>query len=208
MRAAFFSFAVLVLLPSVAAAQPQNDIRIKDFTSSGPNGVTLVKDPEAPVSFQLPNGWVLVDGYRWGDHETTLRIKEVYSNLIASFYYQYPLRTPRNPDPNVSFRGALQSKIRQRQREGAIDYRVRDASVLRRTVTGHPAQSFFADYTGKQGEPWTEYMLNVRGGDIKTLFFVSEPATVDLESFAKRLDAVAGTLDIPEDPQSGTPPHQ
>ncbi len=200
MRAAFLSFTASVLLASAAAAQPQTPIRVENFATSGPQGITFVKDPEAPVSFRLPNGWVLIEGVRWGDHETTLKIKEVYSNLVVSFYYQFPLMTPRSPDPDKSFQGALQSKIRQRQREGLIDYHVREGSVQRRTVTGHPAQSFFADFTGiAQGEPYTEYMLNVRGANIKTLFFVTEPATVDLDSFAKRLDAVAETLNIPDD---------
>jgi len=199
MRAAFLSFTASVLMASAVAAQPQTPIRIENFTSSGAQGVTLVKDPEAPVSFRLPNGWVLLEGVRWGNHETTLKIKEVYSNLVASFYYQFPLLTPRSPDPDKSFQGALQSKIRQRQREGLIDYHVREGSVQRRTVTGHPAQSFFAEFTGAQGDPWAEYMLNVRGANIKTLFFVTEPSTVDLDSFAKRLDAVADTLDIPDD---------
>ena len=128
MRAAFLSFTASVLMVSALAAQPQIPIRLETFTSRSPQGVTLVKDPEAPVSFRLPNGWVLLEGVRWGNHETTLKIKEVYSNLVASFYYQFPLMTPRSPDPDKSFQGALQSKIRQRQREGLIDYHVRGAA--------------------------------------------------------------------------------
>lgn len=202
MRAVFLSFTISVLSACAAAAQPQTPIRVESFTSPEPQGVTLVKDPEAPVSFRLPNGWVLIDGVRWGNHETTLKMKEVYSNLVASFYYQYPLMTPRAADPDQSFRGALQSKIRQRQRDGLVDYHLREGSVQRRTVTGHPAQSFFAEFTSiAQGEPWAEYMLYVRGANIKTLFFVTEPATVDLDSFTKRLDAVVNTLDIPDDVQ-------
>jgi hypothetical protein len=61
MRAFFFSLTVLPLCNSVSA----QSIRTEDFIRAGDDGITFVKDPIAPVAFQLPKGWTLRDGTRW-----------------------------------------------------------------------------------------------------------------------------------------------
>ena len=135
MRAIFPRSLRLILFRFSAVAQPQTPIRVEDFTTSGENGITLVKDPLAAVAFQLPKGWVLQRGYRWGDHETTLTLLEVSSGLTASMYYQYPLQTTRSSDPDSAFKGFMNSKVRQRRdRDGLTGYHIREGSVQRRTV--------------------------------------------------------------------------
>jgi len=202
MRATFLSYTALslvalVVAASTGAAQQQTAIRVGDFTRSAADGRTLVKDPAAPALFELPKGWVLLDGVRWGDHETTLKLKEVYSNIEASFYYQFPVRNPNPADPAAALWGAMEAKVRQRRdKEGMVDYHIRPDSVLSRTVAGKPALSFFADFTNPQGEPAVEYMLRVLGGNVKAHFFLASPATAELDAFVKRLDAVADSLRI------------
>lgn len=57
MRAPFLSFCSILLLSSSEAAQQPTPIQPDDFTHKAGNGVTLVKDPVAPLSFELPHGW-------------------------------------------------------------------------------------------------------------------------------------------------------
>jgi hypothetical protein len=197
MRALFFSLTALLLCNS-AVGQPQTPIRTEDFTRAGDDGITFVKDPIAAVAFQLPKGWALREGTRWGDHETTLLLREVYSGLTASLYYQYPLQTSRSSDPDRAFQGFMQSKVRQRRdRDGLSDYHILGGSVQRRAVAGRPALSYMAEFTRADGEPMQEYMLTLMGSNIKVLYFVTQPASTDIGSFVKRLDAVVENLDIP-----------
>lgn len=193
MRAQLAGIAI-ALVSSVALAQP---IQIEDFSHSGANGVMIVKDPVAPLSFELPKGWILVDGARWGNSETTLTLGEIESNRKASLYYQYPIQTPRSSDPDAALKGFVQSKLRQRQNE-LDDYRLREESIQRRTVAGRPAISFLAEFTRSADHaPMNEYFLRLMGAGIKVQFFVTAPAAADLAAFLKRLDGIAETLKIP-----------
>lgn len=203
MRALYISLAAVVMAGSSASAQPQQTpIRVEDFIHAGENGVTLVKDPIAAVSFRLPQGWILRSGYRWGTYETTLTLRETSSNLTASLYYQYPLQTSRSSDADTALQGFVKMKARQRRdRDGLTDYRIREETIQRRTVAGRPALSYFAEFTSRgKGEPMSEYMMSIMGANIKALCFVTEPAAVNIDAFVKRLDAVAETLDIPAFP--------
>ena len=76
----------IVLVGSLASAQ---QIQVRDFTG---DDSAAVKDPDAPVSFELPQGWSLFSGVRWGDHETTLQLADAESGARLALYYQYPLQ--------------------------------------------------------------------------------------------------------------------
>jgi len=80
-------FFLLLACAMPVAAQ---EIRRDDFVKPQ-SDVTLVQDPNAPISFRPPESWLFVEGQRWGDHETTLWFEDANSNLKFAFYYQYPL---------------------------------------------------------------------------------------------------------------------
>lgn len=203
MRAPFLSFCSIcsmLLLSFSAAAQQRTPIQPDDFTHEAGNGVTLVKDPLAPLSLELPRGWYLENGIRWGDHETTLQFREMKSFLAASLYYQYPLQTPLSSDAGTALKEFVEAKVRQRREiDGLSDYQVLHGSIHMRKVAGHPALSFYAEFTNPG--PTTQYVLHLTGAGIKLLFFVTAAADFAyIDSFVKRLDAVAETLKIPEFP--------
>ena len=202
MRAVVLGTGVLgLVLYGIATAQQQIPIRIEDFVLPSTDGVTQVKDPVAPLTFKLPPGWQLRGGVRWGNYETTLSLAKASSDLTASLYYQYPLETTRSSDPDIALHGFMQSKVRQRRdREGLRDYAIREATVQRRTVAGRPALSFFADYTGATRVPMVEYVLRLMGASIKAHVFITAPATLNIAPFAKEVDAILESLQIPEFP--------
>jgi hypothetical protein len=191
----FLIFAAVGMLATSAAAQTAIDITtfIKDTTQAG----TFVQDPDAPVSFRLAPGWNLINGIRWGDHESTLRFVETSSGIIVSLYYQSPLQPPYPADADAALRLGMQAKVLQRQREGITDYRVRPDSIRTRQVGGQPALSFIAEFaSGEQTR--VEYMLRVLGNGVKAHFFViGIPATEDINAFCARLEPIASSLRIP-----------
>jgi hypothetical protein len=200
MRAPIFLFAVIALFGSdCAAAQPVTPIKTSDFPISDGQGVTTVQDPSAPVSFQLPAGWILVGGVRWGNHETTLSVLDTASGTTASVYYQYPIQSVIPANLDAALAAGMEAKVRQRQdREGLKDYHVRTGSPQTSVVDGRPALSFIGDFTApRSGLPMSEYLLRVLGANTKAEFFVKLPAATDLTSFANRFDSIAQTLRMP-----------
>jgi len=188
-----------LLLGSVCLAQqPQIPIVPQDFVRPGGNGSTIVQDPAAPVSFELPAGWFLTTGMRWGTHETTLSILDRASGATATVYYQYPIVAKIPVDLDAALRAGMEAKVKQRRdREGLKNYHVRAGSVQTSVVDGRPALSFIGDFTGPRGQAMNEYMLRVLGSDAKAEFFVHMPARADLGAFTARLGEVIQTLRIP-----------
>jgi hypothetical protein len=85
--------AVALAGSNCAAAEPRTAILAADFVIDDGHGLTTIQDPNASVSFQLPAGWVLTGGVRWGNHETTLSILDTASRTVANVYYQYPIQS-------------------------------------------------------------------------------------------------------------------
>jgi hypothetical protein len=154
----------LVLVGSLASAQ---QIQVKDFTE---DGGAAVKDPDAPVSFELPQGWSLFSGHRWGDHETTLQLVDAESGTRVALYYQYPLQKTFQ-DARAALHRWIDMKVRQRRGEGLTDYHLQQGSVHDLVVGGQPAESFVGEFT-VAGKPEAEFILHVLGQTAKAHFFL------------------------------------
>jgi hypothetical protein len=166
------------------------DYFIKERSGDG----IVVHDPSALVSFRLPRGWELSRGERWGDHETTLWFKDGDSQVLYTFYYQYPLNPPVTVDPDTSLRLSIENKIKQRRESEKIsDYSVRSGSVRKRDIGGLPAMSYIGDFT-ISNRPQHEYMIRVLGKTTKGHFFFALPDTADLEGAVRKLEDIAVTL--------------
>jgi hypothetical protein len=198
MRTPLLLLAAIALAGSnCAAAESQTAILAGDFVINDGQGLTTVQDPNAPVLFQLPAGWVLTGGVRWGHHETTLSILDTASRTAASVYYQYPIQSTIPANLDAALISGMEAKVSQRQREGLKDYHIRTGSGRTSVVDGRPALSFVGDFTAPRGQPMSEYMLRVLGANTKAEFFVKLPAAADLSSFVNRLGSIAETLRIP-----------
>ena len=179
-------------------ASPQTPIVPGDFVVEDGQGVTTIQDPNAPVSFQLPAGWTLLRGVRWGDHETTLFLLDTTSSTAAiTVYYQYPIQSAIPLNLDAALVAGMQNKVKQRQQEGLKNYHIRTGSGQTSVVDGRPALSFIGDFNMPQGQAMSEYMLRVLGANTKAEFFVKVPAAADLGSFSKRLVSIAQTLRMP-----------
>src|SRR5689334_19247403 len=97
-----FLLLVLACAIPVAAQEIQRD----DFVKRQSDGI-VIQDPDAPISFRLPEGWTLLKGERWGDHETTLWFRDANSHLMLTLYYQYPLNPRTDGDAVVALRRAI-----------------------------------------------------------------------------------------------------
>jgi hypothetical protein len=187
-------------LVQAAPQPPQTRIRVADFTRPGLQGSTIVQDPEAPISFELPAGWRLSGGVRWGTHETTLTFIDTRSGLWANAYYQYPIANPPAPDLEGVLRFGMENKVKQRQeREGLKDYKIRPDSVQQAVVDGRPALSWVADFTARspRPQPMTEYMLRYIGANGKADIFTQMPASLDVGAFLNRMMPIIQSLRIP-----------
>ena len=187
--------SVLLLLACVLPIAAQ-EIQTCDFVKRQGDGVVF-QDPDAPISFGLPDGWVLLRGQRWGNHETTLWIRDAGSKLILNFYYQYPLNRKTESDALTALRQAIDDKVKQRREtEDIADYRVREGSIRSQEVAGHPAMSYIGEFT-QADRACREYMLRILGNDSKAHFFVMTPATADLDAVIRQIEAAAATLRLP-----------
>jgi len=187
----------LLLLLACAMPIAAQEIQRDDFVKRQSDGI-LIQDPDAPISFHPPKGWVLSKGQRWGDHETTLWFEDANSHLIFTLYYQYPLNPKTKIDAVTALRQAIDAKVNQRREsEGIADYHVREGSIQNLEVAGHPAMSYIGEFTQKDGAASREYMLRVLGNDAKGHFFVLMPATADLDGAMKTIGAAATTLRLP-----------
>jgi len=194
-----WALVVAASLLSAAPPPPQTSIRVVDFARPGPQGSTIVQDPDAPISFELPAGWRLASGMRWGTHETTLTFRDTQSGLWANAYYQYPLQNPPAPDLEGVLRFGMENKVKQRQHEGLKDYRIRPESVQPAVVDGRPALSWVADFTarGPRRQPMTEYMLRYIGANGKADVFTQLPSSFDVGGFVNRMMPIIQSLRIP-----------
>ncbi|MGB6944218.1 MAG: hypothetical protein WBE37_17590 [Bryobacteraceae bacterium] len=178
----------IVLVGSLASAQ---QIQVRDFTE---DGSATVKDPDAPVSLELPQGWSLFSGHRWGDHETTLQLADAESGTRVALYYQYPLQKTFQ-DARAALHQWIDMKVRQRRGEGLTDYHVQPGSVHDLMVGGHPAESFVGEFTAA-GQPENEFILRVLGQTTKAHFFLKMPPGTDFAALLKRLAPLMVTLNI------------
>lgn len=192
-------FAAALLSAAPPSPGPVTLINLVDWVRSGANGSTLIHDPEAPISLELPAGWELTSGKRWGDHETTLTFIDRHSGLWVNTYYQYPLTNPPAANLDGVLRFGMDSKVKQRQGEGLKDYTIRPASIQQAVVDGRPALSWIADFTGKSPRrgAMTEYMLRYIGANGKADVFTQVPAATDVNAFIARMQPIIESLRIP-----------
>jgi erythromycin esterase-like protein len=153
------------------------------------------RDPDFPVSFQLPPGWRITRAFRWGDQETTAWLSAPESQVFTALYFKI-LRSPDKLSPEVIQRelaASMDAKVSQRvEFQG---YRIRSNSCQPRTVGGRPALSCLADYT-EGGRGMVEYLTLIRSNNALALFF-ARVATTELDLFRGRFDPIIETLQIP-----------
>jgi hypothetical protein len=196
MRASILLFAASTLF-AAAPPQPPTPINVHDFVHADTPNSTTVQDPNAPVTFELTAGWALASGVRWGDHETTLQIRDTVTGIFGSIYYQYPIQSAIPTDLDAALAAGMASKVRQRQeKEGLKDYHVRAGSPQTSVVDGRLALSFIGDFTLPRGA-MSEYLLRILGTNGKAEFFVKVPATLDLASFETNLNSIAHSMHLP-----------
>jgi hypothetical protein len=198
MRASLLCLAALTLtgLVSSAHAQPQTPIRVQDFLLLGGNTVT-VQDPDAPVSFQMPGGWSLTGGIRWGNHETTLQLFNSQTATRASVYYQYPIQTAIPANLNAALTEGANNKVLQRQRGGLKDYHIRAGSEEISTADGRPVLSFVGEFTGMGKRPMVEYLVRLLAANGKIEFFATMPAQANLPAFVNQLNPIVLSMRMP-----------
>jgi hypothetical protein len=202
MKSHLLPIAAMMLL-SATAQQLRNDtfivtgqpIRTDAFIEKTDASGTVVRDPDAPVSFGLPPEWVLIGGARWGQNETTLMFKDRDSGITAALYYQHPYQIPREHTADTELLSGMDNKVVLRQREGFTEYTIRAYTIQKRTVGDLPAISFVAQYT-RDTHPKVEYMVRVLGSGTKAHFFVTLRPEVDLNAFLKSFDGIVETLKI------------
>jgi hypothetical protein len=195
-----FAPCLLLVASGPPSPGPETPIRVADWVQPGPNGSTLVQDPQSPISYELPAGWRLTSGVRWGTHETTLTFLDTRSGLWTNAYYQYPLPNPPAANLDSVLRFGMDNKVKQRQdREGLTDYAIRQSSIQQAVVDGRPALSWVADFTGKgpRHPAMVEYMLRYIGANGKADVFTQVPATTDLTAFVERIQPIIQSLRIP-----------
>jgi hypothetical protein len=192
-------FAAALLPAAPPSPGPVTQINLVDWVRSGANGSTLIQDPQAPISLELPAGWELTSGMRWGSHETTLRFIDRSSGLWTNVYYQYPLTNPPAANLDGVLRFGMDSKVKQRQGEGLKDYTIRPARIQQAVVDGRPALSWIADFTDTRRRrlAMTEYMLRYIGTNGKADVFTQVPAATDLNAFIERIQPIIQSLRIP-----------
>jgi len=196
MRASILLFAASTLF-AAAAPQPPIPINVHDFIHADSPNSTTVQDPISPVTFELPAGWALTSGVRWGDHETTLQIRDSVTGIYGSIYYQYPIQSAIPTNLDAALNAGMEKKVLQRQqKEGLKDYHVRAGSPQSSVIDGRLALSFIGDFTLPRG-PMSEYNLRILGANGKAEFFVKVPATLDLASFETSLNSIAHSLHLP-----------
>jgi hypothetical protein len=196
MRASVFLFAASTLF-AAAPPQPPTPINVHDFVHADTPNSTTVQDPNAPVTFELPAGWALTSGVRWGDHETTLQIRDSVTGIFGSIYYQYPIQSTIPTNLDAALAAGMEKKVLQRQeKEGLKDYRVRAGSPQTSVIDGRLALGFIGDFTLPRG-PMSEYNLRILGTNGKAEFFVKVPATLDVVSFETSLNSIAHSMHLP-----------
>jgi len=75
------------------------------------------------------------------------------------------------------------------------DYAIRQDTITRRTIAGHPALSCVAAFTGPDGAKMIEYLTWVNGEKAGALFFARGPADT-LTLLRDRMDAIIETLKL------------
>ena len=191
----FISAGLLGFTQTAGKPQPVNT---QDFLRTDGQGVVTVHDPVAPVSFELPAGWLLTSGVRWGDHETTLALYDTGSHRSSSVYYQYPIQTAVPFDLDAALVAGMERKVKQRQdRERFRDYRIRADSGQTSVVDGRPAFSYVGEFTNARGQAFSEYNMRVIGADTKIEFFAMLPVPEDPVSFAARIAPLIHSLRMP-----------
>lgn len=173
------------------------NVRTFDFKAAdGTSGVTEFRDPEYGVSVEAPNGWMVGQAFRWGDHETTVHLTDPAGEDSGSLYFKIAPSSAKSDDEAYRLLLAkVEDKVAQRAAAGLPDYQIRPGSVERRTVGGKPAVRCIADFT-RDGAKWIEYLTWVSGDNASALFFAQAPAS-DLDATRKRLDPIVETLKLP-----------
>jgi erythromycin esterase-like protein len=158
------------------------------------SGAAEYRDPDFPVFIRLPKGWSVAQAWRWGERETTMTFQA--PQMAGQLYFKLRSNPAKSEEEaRELLRAEVDAKTAQRVSSGLTDYKVRDASIQRRTVGGHPALSCIADFT-QNGEPMVEYLTWVSGDGAGALFFARVPAE-ELNALRMRLDPVIESLKLP-----------
>jgi hypothetical protein len=156
------------------------------------------RDSESGVSLSLPPGWRWIGPERWGDHESTLLLREPGTVQEIKLFVKN-LEPPEAVMPARKMNKRLLKQARrkadQRTGEGFENYRNRVDSFELKPINGRSAMHWVADYT-KNGRKMVEYLTRVRSENTSALFFARLPAE-QLDDFKGRIDPIIETLQVP-----------
>lgn len=156
-----------------------------------------IRDPLYGVSARFPAGWSVRGVTRWGDRETTIYFAGPgLSSAFPTLYYRlYSDPLPLPTDVEASLRDEARRKEEQRITGGLADYANVVNSFAFKTVSGHPALSYSARFTGG-GTTQVEYFVRVLSTSGVALFFLRSPVE-EFENLRPAFDAMIETLRLP-----------
>jgi hypothetical protein len=156
-----------------------------------------IRDPLYGVSARFPTGWSVRGVTRWGDRETTIYFAPPgLSNAFPTLYYRmYSNPLPLPTDAEESLRDEARRKEEQRITGGLADYANVVNSFAAKTISGHPALSYTARFTGG-GKTQVEYFVRVLSTSGIALFFLRAPVE-EFESLRPAFDAMIESLRLP-----------
>jgi hypothetical protein len=156
-----------------------------------------IRDPLYGMSARYPSGWSVRGVTRWGDRETTIYFAApALSNAFPTLYYRiYSSSLPPPTDVEASLRDEARRKEEQRINGGLADYANVVNSFAFKTVSGHPALSYSARFTGG-GTTQVEYFVRVLSSSGVALFFLRSTLE-EFEGLRAGIDAMVETLQMP-----------
>ena len=156
-----------------------------------------IRDPLYGVSARYPAGWSVRGVTRWGDRETTIYFAAPgNSNAFPTLYYRmYSNPLPLPTDVEASLRDEARRKEELRINGGLADYANVVNSFAFRTISGHPALSYSARFTGG-GTTQVEYFVRVLSTSGVALFFLRSTLE-EFEGLRAGFDGMIESLRLP-----------
>jgi hypothetical protein len=114
--------------------------------------------------------------------------------VSANFYAQ--TITQGTPDLDTQMAQAIDNKTRQRQGDGYRQWRVRDQSVRRASIGGHPALMAVADWQQHNGAARVEYLAWVFTPE-RRLFLFAYSSPSEEAAFQPVFDRIAQSATLP-----------
>lgn len=154
-------------------------------------------DPYYGVTGKIPEGWTMQRALRWGTQENTLFFKDPeHPDAAPSLYYRMfdePMQL-EGAEIESWLRQQAEAKMTQRVLGGLEDYANVDSAI--RTVNNRPALTWIAEYNGRDGAAWAEYLTRIYTPNGTLLFFMRAPVD-QLPDMIPEFESIIETTDLP-----------